>query len=92
MSGIAELLINLGYRVSGSDIRASSMTDRLSASGGEIFLGHNRENIQGADVVVYSSAVSLENPELEQAKEVAADEVPKAKSVLKKKIRSLRKK
>jgi UDP-N-acetylmuramate--alanine ligase len=78
MSGIAELLINLGYRVSGSDIRASSITKRLSASGGEIFLGHRRENIQGADVVVYSSAVALHNPELEQAKEDYIPVIPRA--------------
>ncbi|MCJ7593328.1 MAG: Mur ligase domain-containing protein, partial [Desulfobacterales bacterium] len=63
MSGIAELLLNLGYEVSGSDLKRSPMTNRLSDLGGKVFSDHRRENIEGADVVVYSSAVSGDNPE-----------------------------
>ena len=58
MSGIAELLINLGYEVSGSDIKKSPVIQRLSSLGGKISTRHGKENINGADVVVYSSAVS----------------------------------
>jgi len=69
MSGIAELLINLGYTVSGSDLKASQVIRRLERLGGRVFIGHSPENIAGADVVVYSSAVSLENPEIIGARE-----------------------
>ena len=57
MSGIAEVLINLGYKVSGSDLRETDITRRLDDLGGKIHRGHNGEWIQGADVVVISSAV-----------------------------------
>ena len=59
MSGIAEVLVNLGYQVTGSDIRRSAVTKRLEAMGIEIFIGHAPEHIDRADVVVSSSAVSL---------------------------------
>ena len=55
MSGIAELLLNLGYRVSGSDLKDSSASERVKRLGGEVFIGHDAKNIEGADVVVYSS-------------------------------------
>ncbi len=64
MSGIAELLLNLGYKVSGSDIRDSAASARVKRLGGRVFLGHDVKNIEGADVVVYSSAVSPDNPEI----------------------------
>ncbi|NLA75662.1 MAG: UDP-N-acetylmuramate--L-alanine ligase, partial [Deltaproteobacteria bacterium] len=64
MSGIAELLLNLGYKVSGSDLRASAASDRIAKLGGRVYTGHDEKNIEGADVVVYSSAVSPENPEI----------------------------
>ncbi|MCD4777781.1 MAG: UDP-N-acetylmuramate--L-alanine ligase, partial [Desulfobacterales bacterium] len=57
MSGIAELLLNLGYKVSGSDIRSSGITRRLKRLGGIIFEGHSAEQVSGADVVVTSSAI-----------------------------------
>lgn len=69
MSGIAELLINLGYTVSGSDLKTSQVVRRLERLGGKIFIGHSPENIAGADVVVYSSAVPLENPEVIEARD-----------------------
>lgn len=78
MSGIAELLLNLGYRVTGSDLRDTPVTRRLAKLGGRIFTGHRRENIEGADVVVYSSAVSQDNPEILESREKAIPVIPRA--------------
>jgi UDP-N-acetylmuramate--alanine ligase len=78
MSGIAELLINLGYQVSGSDIQDSPVTARLAHLGGKIFHGHKRENLGEADVVVYSSAVSSDNPEIIEATERYIPVIPRA--------------
>lgn len=64
MSGIAELLLNLGYTVSGSDLRESDITRRLAELGGAIYIGHQAEWIKGADVVVTSTAVKSDNPEV----------------------------
>lgn len=78
MSGIAELLLNLGYKVSGSDISASDITRRLERLGGIIFKGHSEEQIHGADVVVRSSAVGLENPEVVAAAQASIPVIPRA--------------
>lgn len=78
MSGIAELLINLGYEVSGSDLRNTAVTKRLGSLGGCIFEGHGKQNVEGADVVVYSSAVGPENPEIIEAKERYIPAIPRA--------------
>ena len=78
MSGIAEVLVNLGYEVAGSDLRASAVTDRLAQRGVEIFLGHGAQNIGGADVVVSSSAVDEENPEVIAARTARIPVVPRA--------------
>ncbi|MGA8501950.1 MAG: UDP-N-acetylmuramate--L-alanine ligase [Candidatus Sulfotelmatobacter sp.] len=67
MSGIAEVLLNLGYKVSGSDLRSSAVTQRLSGLGAAVFEGHRAENIAGAEVVVTSSAIAAENPEVVEA-------------------------
>src|SRR6202167_5507854 len=67
MSGIAEVLLNLGYKVSGSDLKNSSVTQRLAGLGAAIFEGHRAENIAGAEVVVTSSAIAAENPEVVEA-------------------------
>jgi UDP-N-acetylmuramate--alanine ligase len=67
MSGIAEVLLNLGYKISGSDLRHSAVTERLAALGASIFEGHRAENISGAEVVVTSSAIATENPEVLEA-------------------------
>lgn len=64
MSGIAELLLNLGYTVSGSDLRESAITKRLAELGGQVHIGHRPEWIKGADVVVTSTAVKGDNPEV----------------------------
>lgn len=78
MSGIAELLLNLEYRVSGSDLRESAITKRLRGLGGEVSIGHNAEVIAGADVVVISSAVSESNPEVVAARERHLPVIPRA--------------
>ncbi len=78
MSGIAEVLLNLGYKVSGSDLRRSETTDRLAELGGEIFYGHERSNIAGADVVVISSAVKDDNPEVMEARDCMIPVIPRA--------------
>jgi len=64
MSGIAEVLLNLGYKVSGSDLRPSPVTNRLAAMGAVAFAGHNPDNIAGADVVIVSSAITRDNVEV----------------------------
>ena len=68
MSGIAELLLNLGYRVSGSDVRETEITRRLVGLGATVGIGHHPDHVQGADVVVLSSAISEENPEARAAR------------------------
>jgi len=67
MSGIAEVLLTLGYKVSGSDLKSSSVTERLAEKGAIIFEGHRAENITGAEVVVASSAIRRDNPEITSA-------------------------
>jgi len=68
MSGIAEVLLNLGYTVQGSDAKTSKITDRLAALGATIFEGQSAQNIEGAAVVVISSAIKRGNPELDEAR------------------------
>ncbi|NOD98393.1 UDP-N-acetylmuramate--L-alanine ligase [Ruegeria sp. HKCCD6228] len=68
MSGIAEVLLNLGYQVQGSDLKASKITDRLASLGAEIFVGQRAENLENAAVVVVSTAIKLGNPELDGAR------------------------
>lgn len=69
MSGIAELLANLGYDVSGSDLNRTRITDRLGELGCTVYQGHNRDWIEGADVIVASSAITDTNPEIAAARE-----------------------
>ncbi len=78
MSGIAELLLNLGYRVSGSDLKASDITTNLERLGGSIHVGHRAEQISGADVVVVSSAIDEDNPEVAAARDAAIPVIPRA--------------
>ncbi|HPU30325.1 MAG TPA: UDP-N-acetylmuramate--L-alanine ligase [Syntrophorhabdaceae bacterium] len=70
MSGIAEVLLNLGFIITGSDIRKNETTERLEKLGARIYYGHREENVFGADVVVISSAVKFDNPEVLKAKEL----------------------
>ncbi len=78
MSGIAELLLNLGYRVSGSDIQASDVTHRLEHLGGKVFHGHDAAHIRDVDVVVISSAIRQDNPEVRAALEASVPVIPRA--------------
>jgi UDP-N-acetylmuramate--alanine ligase len=78
MSGIAEVLLNLGYTVQGSDLKASKITDRLAASGATIFEGQRSENLEGAEVVVISSAIKKGNPELDEARRLGLPIVRRA--------------
>ena len=78
MCGIAEVLLNLGYVVSGSDIARSSVTDHLTALGAKVYIGHKPENIEGADAVVVSSAIKPDNPEVVAAKACKLPVVPRA--------------
>ena len=68
MSGIAEVLLTMGYQISGSDLKESEVTDRLTRLGGRVFIGHNAANIEGAQVVVFSTAVRDDNPEMVAAR------------------------
>ncbi|CAM2194500.1 UDP-N-acetylmuramate--L-alanine ligase [Paraburkholderia sp. A1RI_3L] len=78
MSGIAEVLVNLGYQVSGSDLTRNAVTDRLAALGARIAIGHDAENIEGANAVVVSSAVRNDNPEVLAARHRHVPIVPRA--------------
>ena len=78
MSGIAEVLVNLGYEVSGSDLKESENTKRLSDLGCRISFGHRAENVLGAQVVVFSSAVRKTNPEVTAAKLAGIPVIPRA--------------
>lgn len=78
MCGIAEVLLNQGYEISGSDIKVSAVTQRLEKMGAKIFIGHAQDNVRGADVVVNSSAVNAQNPEMLGARELRIPVVRRA--------------
>ncbi len=78
MSGIAEVMLSLGYQVQGSDLRSNSAVERLQAQGATVFIGHDRENIRDADAVVVSSAVDESNPEVAAAREALMPVVARA--------------
>ena len=70
MSGIAEILIKSGYEVQGSDVSSSKIIDRLISLGAKIFVGHDKNNIKNASIVVYSSAIKQNKPEIVEAKKL----------------------
>lgn len=78
MSGLAEVLLNLGYVVSGSDTKPSETTDRLRRMGGRIFIGHDARQVEGAQTVVYSSAIQEDNPELIASRALGLPVIPRA--------------
>ena len=78
MSGIAEVLLNLGYTVSGSDLKRSAVTDRLVGLGAKVFEGHAAGHVAGAHVVVVSTAVSADNPEVIEARRLGVPVIPRA--------------
>src|SRR5579871_3751613 len=77
MSGIAEVLLTLGYKVSGSDLKETPVTKRLQKLGARIFLGHQAENVAGAQVVVTSTAVASQNPEVQAARAQGIPVIPR---------------
>jgi UDP-N-acetylmuramate--alanine ligase len=78
MCGIAEVLLNQGYEISGSDLRASAVTNRLAEMGAVIYLGHRSENVVDKDVVVVSSAIAADNPEISAAHKLRVPVVARA--------------
>ncbi|MEO6462643.1 MAG: UDP-N-acetylmuramate--L-alanine ligase, partial [Candidatus Eisenbacteria bacterium] len=78
MSGLAEVLLTMGYQVSGSDLKTSDVTDRLLAAGGRVFMSHHERNVEGTHIVVYSSAVQADNPELRAAIARGLPVIPRA--------------
>jgi UDP-N-acetylmuramate--alanine ligase len=78
MSGLAEILRTLEFDVSGSDLREGENTRALARLGVRIDIGHRRENVRGADVVVYSSAVSADNPEVLEARALGVPVIARA--------------
>ena len=78
MSGIAEVLLNMGYKVSGSDLKASALTHRLASLGATTFEGHRADNLAGAEVVVTSSAIARDNPEVAAAHANHIPVIPRA--------------
>ncbi|HGG59517.1 MAG TPA: UDP-N-acetylmuramate--L-alanine ligase [Gammaproteobacteria bacterium] len=78
MGGIAEVLLNLGYRVTGSDLNENAVTRRLAKLGAEIRIGHQGSHVEGASVVVISSAVPVDNPEVQAAREQRVPVIPRA--------------
>ncbi|ACN99599.1 UDP-N-acetylmuramate--alanine ligase [Sulfurihydrogenibium azorense Az-Fu1] len=77
MNGIAELLLNQGYTISGSDLKESYTTQRLRELGAKVYIGHSEDNVKDVDVVVYSSAVKPDNPELKKARELGIPTIPR---------------
>jgi len=77
MSGIAEVLLNLGYQISGSDVKLSPITERLAAMGARVFEGHAASNIAGARALVVSSAVDELNPEVQEARRISIPVIPR---------------
>ncbi|UCC39174.1 MAG: UDP-N-acetylmuramate--L-alanine ligase [Candidatus Aminicenantes bacterium] len=78
MNGIAEVLLNLGYKISGTDIMPNEATERLARLGAEISIGHKAEKVKGADVVVISSAIQDDNVEVQEAKRLKIPIIPRA--------------
>lgn len=70
LSGIAEILLSRGYNVSGSDMNESEITEKLIAHGAHFYLGHSAENVENADLIIYSAAIAEENPEMKRAREL----------------------
>jgi len=77
MSGIAEVLLNLGFEISGSDLKLSATTDRLARQGARIFEGHSAVNVNGAKAVVMTSALQADNPEVQEARRLQIPVIPR---------------
>ena len=81
LSAVAEILLSRGYEVSGSDMKESEMADKLRSHGIDVHVGHDAANIEGADLIVYSAAISMSNPELAKAKELGVPAITRAQAL-----------
>ncbi len=90
MSGIAEVLLNLGYKVQGSDLQEGSVVARLRELGAHICIGHNRENLGTPHVLVKSTAVGNENPEVAAARELGIPVIPRAEMLAELRCRGIK--
>jgi len=81
MSGIAQLLLRNGLKVSGSDLKENRVTEELKGLGAQIFIGHDEENIKGADLIIYSSAIKEDNPEVRGAKRAGIPLIKRAQAL-----------
>src|ERR1700730_10359011 len=70
MSAIAKVMLEMGYRISGSDLAQQELTEKLKAKGAQVFHGHEAQNVSGADLVVYSTALAKDNVEMQAAEEL----------------------
>src|SRR5207245_5662232 len=77
MSGIAEVLLNLGYTISGSDLKSTPITERLAGMGAKVYEGHAAANVSGAKALVVSSAVDDQNPEVQEARRLQIPVIPR---------------
>src|SRR2546422_8968996 len=77
MSGIAEVLLNLGYTITGSDLKLTPLTERLAQMGAKVYQGHAAQNVAGATVLVVSSAVDEQNPEVQEARRLGIPVIPR---------------
>src|SRR2546425_3663161 len=77
MSGIAEVLLNLGYTITGSDLKSTPITERLTGMGARIYEGHAADNVAGAKDLVVSSAVDEQNPEVQEARRLQIPVIPR---------------
>ena len=77
MNGIAQVLLNQGFTITGSDIKKTATIEKLIEMGAKVYIGHRPENVEGADVVVYSSAVSMDNVEIKKAKQLGIPIIPR---------------
>lgn len=81
LSAVAEILISRGYEVSGSDMRESDITEKLINDGADIYLGHRAKNVEGKDLIIYSSAIGHDNPELARAEELGIPAITRAQAL-----------
>ena len=78
MIGIARILLKKGYKISGSDISNSNELKKLKKDGAKVYIGHSKENVQGANLLVVSSAINQKNPEIQEAKKQLITIIPRA--------------
>ena len=81
LSAIAEILLSRGYQVSGSDMKESDMAEKLRADGIDVIVGHSADNVEGVDLIIYSAAIGMDNPELAKAEELGIPAITRAQAL-----------